>query len=108
MFLSAYMHFFIPEIYTAMIPEFIPESLANIGTGILELGVGILLILPQYRHWGGLAFMLLMIGLLPIHVWELFRENPAIGSSSAAIARFIAQFLLIYAGWRIWKQAPSN
>jgi len=45
-----------------------------------------------------------MIAFLPIHVWDLFRAEPAIGSMNAAIIRVLIQFVLIYLGWRIWKK----
>ena len=72
--------------------------------GAGEAAIGIALIIPKYRKWGGLGFFLLMIGFLPIHVWDLFKETPAIGSMNAAIIRVLIQFVLIYLGWRIWKK----
>ncbi|MEM6265807.1 MAG: hypothetical protein AAGI38_25115, partial [Bacteroidota bacterium] len=96
--LSAIGHAFAPEFYAPMIPDFIPEGLANIATMVLEAGIGILLLLPTYRHLGGLGFMVLMIGFLPIHTWDMLRETPAIGPPPAPIIRFLFQFVLIYAG----------
>ncbi len=98
-------HVVSPDFYAAMIPEFIPAGLANISAAIAEAVVGILLFLPKYRHWGGLGFFLLMLGFLPIHVWDLFKEIPAIGPSPAPEIRLVVQFLLIYAGWWIYKKA---
>ncbi len=101
---SAVAHLANPDFYAPMIPEFIPIGLANVLTAIVEATVGILLFLPKYRHWGGLGFFMLMIAFLPIHIWDLFKENPAVGAPPAPIIRLVIQFLLIYAGWWIYKK----
>ena len=90
-----------------MIPEFIPELLANVLSVIAEAGIVILLLVPKYRRLGGLGFMLLMIAFLPIHTWDAFRENPAIGPMPAPVIRLVIQFLLIYAGYWIYKSHPK-
>ena len=100
---SAIGHAIRPEFYAPMIPDFISVSLANILAIITEAAVGIMLIVPKYRKWGGLGFMALMIAFLPIHVWDLFRESPAIGAPPMPAIRLAFQFLLIYAGWWIYK-----
>lgn len=56
---SAIAHLVKPEVYSPLIPDFIPADMANILAFITELAVGVLLILPKYRHWGGLGFMVL-------------------------------------------------
>ena len=101
---GAYAHVFSPEAYEAFLLEFIPEVVANILAAISEAAIGIALILPKYRKWGGLGFFLLMIAFLPLHVWDVFRESPAIGSQTAAYIRLLMQLVLIYGGWWIWKK----
>ncbi|MEL6697997.1 MAG: hypothetical protein AAFP89_17265 [Bacteroidota bacterium] len=103
MLLSAVVHLAMPAAYEPLIPPFISPDLANILTAVLEAVVGVLLLLPKYRTWGGLGFGLLMVGFLPIHVWDMLRETPFIGPMPAAIGRVVIQFALIYAGYWIWK-----
>ncbi len=103
--LSAVMHVFQPETYAPLIPPFIPASLANILATITEAAVGIALIIPKYRKWGGLGFTILMIAFLPLHVWDVFRETPAMGSQTTAIIRVVIQFVLIFLGGLIWKRS---
>ena len=104
MLFSAYNHIVTPAFYAPFIPDFISEDFANILSTILEAVIGIALIIPMYRKWGGLGFFLLMIAFLPIHIWDLFKETPAIGSMNAAIIRVVIQFVLIYLGRRIWRK----
>ncbi len=103
MLASAIGHIMAPEFYAAMIPDFIPSLAANYLAALIEAAIGIGLLLPQYRHLGGLGFLLLMIGFLPIHVWDLFREDPAIGPPPAPIIRVIFQFVLMFAGFWVFR-----
>lgn len=105
---SAVMHIVRPDAYLAMIPPFIPAGLANLLAAISEGIVGIALLVPQLRRWGGLGFALLMLAFLPIHIWDMLRENPAIGSTGVAIGRTLIQLVLIYLGWLIWKGYSSS
>ncbi|MEL6562502.1 MAG: MauE/DoxX family redox-associated membrane protein [Bacteroidota bacterium] len=104
MILGGIGHLLAPEAYAPMIPDFIPDQLANVLAFITEVATGLALIIPKYRKTGGLLFMGLMIAFLPLHVWDVFRENPAIGPFPAPIIRLVIQFLLIYVGWRIYRK----
>ena len=106
--LSGIMHVINPEAYTAMIPSFIPEILANLFAAITEIAIGIMLLIPRYRRLGGIGFAFLMILFLPVHIWDLFREVPAIGSFGGAVIRLIIQFGLIWAGWWIWRDRNNK
>ncbi|UTW62454.1 hypothetical protein KFE98_21030 [bacterium SCSIO 12741] len=107
MLAGAIAHLVAPEAYAAMIPDFIPATLAHILAALAELVTGVVLIVPRFRKTGGLFFMGLMIAFLPIHVWDLFRENPAIGDPPIPMIRVAVQFLLIYTGWWIYKKSEA-
>ncbi len=99
--LGALGHIFNPEFYSPMIPEFISERLANIAATIAEAAIGIGLLIPATRKLAGWGFVVLMIAFLPIHIWDVLREEPAVGSRLGAGIRLTLQFALIYAGWRV-------
>ena len=103
MLAGAFTHLYAPETYNEFIPKFFPETIANILSAIAEAAIGIALLIPKYRKWGGLGFFLLMIAFLPIHIWDITKDVPAIGSKVAAIIRIAVQFLFIAAGWWIYK-----
>jgi uncharacterized membrane protein len=102
---GAIAHIVTPAFYAPMIPAFIPVGLANILAAIVEAVIGVLFFLPKYRHWAGLGFLLLMVAFLPIHIWDLFKENPAVGAPPAPAIRLAVQLVLIYAGWWVYKKA---
>lgn len=103
MILAAGNHFINPNFYRPIIPYFLDISLVNYGGGAVELLIGIGLLLPAFRSWAALGFMILMILFLPLHLWDLFREHPAMGSTFGAIVRLVLQFGLIYLGYWLWK-----
>lgn len=102
MLAGAFNHLYAPEAYNQFIPEFFPYTLAHILSAIAEAAIGIALLIPKYRKWGGLGFFILMIAFLPIHIWDFTKEIPAIGSETTAIIRIGIQFLFIATGWWIY------
>ena len=102
--LSSIAHILTPEIYNDLIPSFFPKYITNIITGIIEALIGIALLLNKFRSLGGLIFSILMILFLPIHVWDMMKENPFIGKTPIPEIRIVFQLFLIYTGWWIFKK----
>ena len=104
MILGAAGHVFYPDSYSGLIPEFISDNLAHMLAAVAELAIGIALLIPKYRKYGGLGLMLLMIVFMPLHIWDVVREDPVMGSTTAAWVRFFVQALFIAGGWWIWDR----
>jgi uncharacterized membrane protein len=103
MILAGIMHFVKPRFYNRFIPKFIPSLFANYLAGILEVLLGIGLLIPQYQQMAGKGMFYLMLFFLPIHVLDVFKEKPAIGSKQLAIIRIPIQCLFIYWTWQLSK-----
>ncbi len=97
-------HAVAPEVYAPLVPNFISLTLANVLSVIAEAAVGIALLVPKYRKIGALLFAALMIAFLPLHIWDMLKENPAIGPTPVPQIRVVVQLLLIYAGWWLYKK----
>ena len=95
MLFGAYNHVANPAFYNGFIPDFLPKLLVNYFTALVELIIGILIIFPNLRRLGLLLFIGLMLAFFPVHIWDVLKEIPAIGSKEAAIARLVVQFFLI-------------
>jgi uncharacterized membrane protein len=104
MILGAVGHVAYPEMYSALIPSFIPEFIAHLFAIIAEVAIGLALIIPKFRKYGGLGFMILMIIFLPIHAWDMLKEEHFIGTKTIALVRIAVQGVMIYAGWWIYKK----
>lgn len=96
------MHFIKPKIFNRFIPGFLPKLMVNYLAGFFELAIGIGLIFNQTYKQAALGMFILMVVFLPIHIWDLFREKPAIGSKKVAIIRIPLQFVLLYVAYLIY------
>lgn len=97
-------HFIKPEAFYPIVPDFLPKKFVVYASGIPELIIGLAVLWPRTRAAAGLGFAALCTAFLPLHVWDLFRENPAITPQSAAIFRVLVQFFLIRVGYALWKR----
>lgn len=102
-------HFVKPDFYIPFVPSFLPYTMAIIYvSGIIEIVLGIALLLnKKYAKLGALGVLALMILFLPIHIWDVFSETPAIGSHGASLIRLPIQFVLIALAWKV-KAHPIN
>ena len=81
-------HFINPTFYEAFVPSFLPfKTFVIYGSGVIALVLGVLLFIPKYAKIGATGILLLMLAYLPVHVWDVFSETPAIGSHKAALIR---------------------
>ena len=94
-------HFYNPSFYEPFMPDWMPKDLANWSSGLVEIIIGGLMLLPSTHLLGLWGALVLMILFLPIHVLDLLKDQPAIGSKGAAVFRLLLQFILI--AWLVWE-----
>ena len=108
MIFAGLQHFLNPEMYKPFVPAFLPFTMAIIYvSGVVELVLGFMMLIPKYIKTGAWGVLLLMLVFLPIHIWDVFSESPAIGSHSAALVRLPVQLLFIGIAWKIKNQAKK-
>ena len=89
-------HFIKPAFYEPFVPAFLPaKTMIVYISGVVELALGVLLLIPKYTRMAATGIIILMLVFLPIHVWDVFSDTPAIGSHQAALIRLPVQFLFI-------------
>jgi uncharacterized membrane protein len=98
------MHFLKPKIFNRFIPKPLPKLTVNYIAGFFEVLIGVGLIINSTSKKAALTMFILMLAFLPIHIWDVFREKPAIGSKKLAIIRVPLQFLLLYIAYLIYSQ----
>jgi len=104
MIFGGVMHFVQPAGYRSFIPDFLPVDLLIYVSGIAEIIVGAGVFIPRYRSLATFGILILMVLFLPLHIVDVFKENPAIGSHQAAIIRLPVQFVFILWAWFINKK----
>lgn len=97
-------HFIKPEMYAPFIPNFLPNLFTNYLFGVLEIVCGVGVFIPPFRSWATLGILLMMLVFLPLHIWDVFREKPAIGKHEVALIRLPIQFVLIAWAWFISRK----
>jgi uncharacterized membrane protein len=97
-------HFIKPEMYAPFIPDFLPNQFTNYLFGALEIVCGVGVFIPPFRGWATLGILVMMLIFLPLHIWDVFREKPAIGKHEMALIRLPIQFVLIAWAWFISKK----
>lgn len=101
---GGFNHFYKPEFYNGFIPDFLPKLAINYISGGIEMLLGVGLFLKGYEKKSAYGIFLMMISFMPIHIWDAFKETPAIGSKTAAYIRIAVQFLFIAWAWIIYKK----
>ena len=101
-------HFLKPAMFFPFIPDFLPKEIVNYLVGIAEIAVGVCALIPKLRSQGTLGILILMVVFLPLHIMDVFKESPAIGTHQAAMIRLPFQFVLIGWAWFIHRIMPPS
>ncbi|MFP5041153.1 hypothetical protein [Parasediminibacterium sp. JCM 36343] len=96
-------HFLKPLVYFPFIPDFLPKYLVNYLAGAVEIVLGIGVFVPKLASIAAYGIFLLMIAFLPLHMADVFKLHPAIGSHAIALIRLPMQFLLIWWAWANYR-----
>ncbi len=99
------MHFVKPKVFNGFIPKPLPRLLINYVVGVIEIAIGIGLFLTSTVKIAASSFFILMLLFLPLHIWDLFRERPAIGSKKMAIIRLPIQFVFLFIAYLIYMNS---
>jgi hypothetical protein len=104
--LAGVMHFVSPTFFDDIVPPWLPpsERFWTYASGVAELIVGPMLLTPRTRRYGGLAAVILFVGVYPANLymtWD-WRDRPA-GEQFVSWARLPFQFLFIWLAWKVWK-----
>ena len=108
MILGGIIHFITPEMYFPFFPEAFPKTMIIYFSGALEIAIGVGVFIKRWSIYSIKAILILMILFLPLHVMDVFKENPAIGSKLLAYIRLPLQFVLIYWAYFIQEKKRGN
>jgi uncharacterized membrane protein len=92
-------HVINPKFYNRFIPEGLPKLMVNYISGAVEILLGVGVLFAETRYWSALGIFILMVLFLPLHVNDVFKAKPAIGSRTLAMIRLPVQFILMWGAW---------
>ena len=97
---SGVNHFLMAPFYLPFVPEFMPfREAIVILSGVVEVALGIAVLVPGLRVGAALSIMALMCLFFPVHIADVFKASPAMGSHEAALVRLPVQSLFIFWAW---------
>jgi uncharacterized membrane protein len=82
---SGVRHFTDPAFYVAIMPPYLPLHLELVYlSGIIEIALGILILLPKFRSMAAWATIAMLISFMPVHIHmvmnpTLYPEVPEVG-----------------------------
>ena len=103
-------HFVNPDFFDDIVPPWLPpsERFWTYVSGVAELAIAPLLLVPRWRRIGGLAAIALFIAVYPANLymaWD-WRHRP-IGDQLVSYGRLPFQFLFIWLAWRVSRSARA-
>ena len=102
-------HFWHPESYVFLIPPYFPNrELINIISGIAEIIVGVLMIIPATRKLAAYFIIALLIAFIPAHIYWIQQkgcvsEYLCTPEWLAWVRLFPFQFLLMWWAWKTYQ-----
>tara|TARA_B100000795_G_scaffold264592_1_gene245257 strand:- start:620 stop:985 length:366 start_codon:yes stop_codon:yes gene_type:complete len=99
------MHFVKPAFFKHFIPNKFPKLTVNYIVGIIEFLLGLGLFPQSTTSYAAIGIFILLVALLPIHIWDATKERPAIGFKIIAYIRIPLQFLLMYGAYLIYQDS---
>ena len=104
-------HFLRPQPFDAIVPAELPGSARfyTYASGVAEVGVGAMLLVPRTRRTGALAAAALYLAVFPanINMVRLWKDKP-LPMKAAALARLPMQVPMITKALAIRRNAPRR
>ena len=111
---SGIMHFLRPAMYVALIPPFFPAPLALVYlSGLAELALGGLVLIPRLRRWAAWGIIALLIAVFPANLYHALSgglTDPALPAvfASSTVAWLRLPFQAVFIAWAWVFTRPSN
>jgi len=95
--LAGINHFAQPKFYLKIIPPFLPfPKMINWGTGLLEVGLGIMLLFPGYQSLAAWGIIALLIAVFPANIYHFMKGYRKKKVVAVLAIRLPFQFVLIW------------
>lgn len=100
------MHFVNPDFYLKMMPPYLPWHLGLVYlSGVFEIVLGILLIIPKYTRLAAWGLIALLIAVFPANIY--LAMNPQLMPNASPTAHLIRlPFQLVFIAWAWWFTRP--
>lgn len=109
--LAGVMHFVNPSFFDEIVPPWLwpSERFWTYASGVAELVVGPLILVPRTRRIGSLAAIVLLIAVYPANLYMTWDwRDRALNQQFVSWARLPFQFVFMWAAWMVARSQPSR
>jgi len=102
--IAGIMHFVSPGFFDAIVPPWLgpSERFWTYASGVAELVVGPMLLLPRTRVWGARAAIVLFIAVYPANLYMVWDwRDRSIAEQAVSWIRLPFQFVFIWLAWKV-------
>ena len=106
LFISAgILHFVTPDFFVRIVPPILPASLFIVYlSGIVEITLGILLLVPKFSRFAAFGLIALLIAVFPANIYMAINPQTFADYNPLMLyLRLPIQFLLIFWAYRLTK-----
>jgi uncharacterized membrane protein len=102
--LAGVAHFIRPDLFLPMVPAFLPApEVIVLVSGIVELGIGIVLLVPRTRRFGGWASAAFFLAIWPGSIYMAITGVYPPEFPQTPIYHWARlPFQVLYIGWGVW------
>lgn len=96
--LAGLNHFRAPKMYERIIPPILTSpKIINVISGLVEVLLGVLLLVPKFSAWAAWGIIILLIAVFPANLYMVTNKKASFGLPKwLLIARLPLQLLLMY------------
>ena len=96
------LHFVKPDFYLKMMPPYLPWHLGLVYlSGVCEIGLGILVVIPNYTRLAAWGLIALLVAVFPANLY--LATHPEIMPNASPTAHLVRlPFQLVFIAWAWW------
>jgi uncharacterized membrane protein len=89
-------HFVAADFFIRFLPAWMPyKAFCVSSSGIAEIALGLGLLLPKFRTMAAIGVLIMLVLYIPLHIVDLNRYMPMVGSKAVAWIRLPLQLVMI-------------
>ena len=104
------MHFVTPSFFDAIVPPWLwpSERFWTYASGVAELVIGPLVLIPRTRRWGAIAAIVLLIAVYPANLYMVWDwRDRSFSERFVSWARLPLQFVFIWLAWMVSRSRST-
>ena len=103
-FLAGVQHFVNPTFFDDIVPPWLPpgERFWTYVSGVAELVIGAMLLIPRYRRHGALAAIAIFVAVYPANIYMVWDwRDRELSERLVSYGRLPLQFVIIWMAWKV-------